>query len=118
MKSLLRSFDWKAASGGQAGTLVLTDRFQFGQAPSALEEVFISRTEPVLAAGSVVWRNGNGSVSLAYDAAGFAPEVEVIPTEAHQGQPVMVYRLMLKALEPAAEAVFRGEFRVEAASAE
>ena len=117
LTELVRSFDWKAASGGQEGTLVLTDRFGFGQTPAALEEVFVSRAEPVLSAGSVVWQSAGGSVALAYDAAAFAPEVEVIPTEAHQGQPVMVYRLMLKAREPKAETVFRGEFRVTAAGA-
>ncbi|RAU91649.1 heparinase II/III family protein [Paenibacillus sp. YN15] len=118
LKELQRSFDWKAASGGQAGTLVLTDRFGFGKAPSALEEVFISQDEPRLAAGNVVWRRGDSSVSLSYDAAAYSAEVEVIPTKAHQSQPITVYRLVLKALEPSAELVFRGEFRVEAGSGE
>lgn len=118
LKELLRSFDWSVASGEQGGTLVLTDRFVFDKAPSAVEEVFISREEPVLEAGSALWRSPKGSVSLSYDAAAFTPEVEAISTEAHQGQPLNVYRLVLKALRPAEEVSFRGEFRVKAARGE
>ncbi|RAV03033.1 heparinase II/III family protein [Paenibacillus sp. YN15] len=118
LRQYLRSFDWSFAPGGSKGKLLLTDRFSFGKAPASLEEVFISLEAPVLEEGIATWKNGNGAVSLAYDAAAYAPEVEVIPTQAHQGEPITVYRLVLKALEPAAELVFRGEFRVEAGSGE
>lgn len=118
LRQYLRSFDWRAAPGESEGTLLLTDRFSFGKAPASLEEVFISLEEPRLAAGTATWKNGNGAVSLAYDAAAFAPEVEAIPTQAHQGQPITVYRLVLKALRPLEETVFTGEFRVSAGGGE
>ncbi|MDF2923591.1 MAG: hypothetical protein K0R57_2505 [Paenibacillaceae bacterium] len=106
-----RQFQWIFTEG--VGRLSLTDRFAFTQAPHSLEEVFISLNEPVLEPGLVRWQGEKAEATLRYDDRPYSAAVEVIPTQAHLGQPITVYRLTLAAKELSARVEFAGEFEVK-----
>jgi hypothetical protein len=106
LKQFVRSFDWAKAE--QAGArLVLEDRLLFSRQPGSWEEAFITLQEPSLQPGAVHIAAEGAKAVLHYDEALYTAAYEVLPTQAHQGKPVTVYRLTFKPVQPAAEAVFR-----------
>lgn len=107
----VRTMEWNAGAEGEA-SLRLTDRFEFKRPPEAMEEAFISCVEPVLMTGAVCWKGRTGSVTLHYDGEQYGASVEVIPTEAHQGEPITVYRLVLRPLVLCETIHFTGRFDV------
>jgi hypothetical protein len=48
--------------------------------------------------GQALWIGENGSVVLHYSTAAFAPEVVTTASTDHFGAPIVVYRLLLRAL--------------------
>jgi hypothetical protein len=93
LKNLTRRFAWTFSE--TTGRLTLTDDFDFTAAPGALQEIFISLTQPVLEAGKVTWRGGRGAAVLTFDAAMFTAANEAIQTADHSRRPVVVHRLRL-----------------------
>lgn len=83
-----RTFDWRAA-----GELSIVDSFT--TAGVSLIERFISRLEPVLGDGTIVWQGKRGSATLTYDPAAFAASVDRIDTVDHHENPDTVHRLNL-----------------------
>ena len=82
-----RRFDWR-----DGHRLDLTDRFDDSGLP--LVERFISRTDPELRPGQVVWRGKSGHVTLEYSGE-WEVEVERIDTLDHHTNPETVFRLTL-----------------------
>ncbi|MGG1517067.1 heparinase II/III family protein [Paenibacillus oryzisoli] len=101
LQQFTRTFEWGCTVEDASGHLVLTDHFTFGDEVEPSErnvtEHFISYHKPVVHSGKATWTGRKGSVTLAFDAAGFAAEVEEIATKMHSGLPVTVYRLRLHA---------------------
>jgi hypothetical protein len=103
LQQLTRRFDWSFDAASGAATLELTDTFGFAQPPEQLDEVFISLHAPQLTEGAVVWNGAQGSVALSYDPAAYAASVESIDSQDHDGEPIVVHRLRLRASRPAAQ---------------
>ncbi|WP_164716360.1 heparinase II/III domain-containing protein [Paenibacillus whitsoniae] len=101
LQQFTRTFEWGCSAEDAAGRLVLEDHFTFGDETDPSErnvtEHFISYHQPVVYGGEVIWAGRKGSVTLAFDAASFAVEVEAIATKMHSGLPVTVYRLRMHA---------------------
>lgn len=96
-----RSFAWD----GAATRLTMTD--SFADAGLSLTERFISKIEPQVLNGHVVWRGEFGEVELAH-ADVWRREVEPIVTQDHHGRTETVYRLNLHArTAPSHEFEFR-----------
>lgn len=108
-----RSFDWQAA-GGEEAVLKLEDRFEFTGLPESVEEAFISTVEPELEDGAVRWKGRGGQAVMRYDAGQYAASVEVIPTQAHQGEPMTVYRVALAPVRLSETMVFAAQFDIRA----
>jgi Heparinase II/III-like protein len=105
-----RRFDW----GGDS--LRLRDEFWFAQAPVALEEVFVSLFAPQLEPDGIVWCGTAGKVRLSFDVSAWSPRVDVIQTKAHLGEPLTVYRLVLRVSQLEPYIAFEGRFQLEAGS--
>jgi len=112
LQRFVRSFRWSCPAAQGQARLVLTDTFAFDAAPPALEEIFISLHEPVVAPGQITWRGRSGAVALAYDTSRLHSVVEPIATRDHHDQPLVVYRLRLVATEPQVEEEFRFDFEI------
>ncbi|GLZ76216.1 hypothetical protein Afil01_10230 [Actinorhabdospora filicis] len=68
----------------------------FAAAGLDLAELFVSRVEPRLSPGSVVWQGKRGRAVLTYDAAAFTAETERVETVDHHHQrPDVVHRVRL-----------------------
>lgn len=106
-----RRFVWSFDESQQQATLTIHDQFDFGRAPGALEEIFISLHPPELATGHVVWNGTGGSVTLTFDQEQFESRLESIASQDHQANPITVQRVRLQARHPAehmdCELVFR-----------
>lgn len=111
LTGLTRRFVW-TRDGGRA-RLDLTDEFEFSQAPTSLEEVFVSLHEPRLEAGRACWTGADGAVSLSYDAARLTARVEALPTHSHRGAPLTAYRLCLTAIRPGVREGYTFHFLAE-----
>lgn len=85
-QTFCRRFEWDGRR------LELSDHFE--QAGLSLVERFISRSEPRLGDGEVVWDNGTGRVTLRLEGE-WAVAVEAIETRDHHAHPETVYRLTL-----------------------
>ncbi|GAA2394677.1 hypothetical protein Cme02nite_54640 [Catellatospora methionotrophica] len=100
LRSLVRRFRWSD------GRLELTDEIDAAR-DLPVEELFISRREPVLATGSADW---DGLATLTHDCPQAAVSVE--PTSDHQAQPDRVYRLTCTTLAPAGRSSHRFVFEL------
>ncbi|MBB6039682.1 heparinase II/III family protein [Phytomonospora endophytica] len=86
--SFTRVFDWWST-----GELSIRDRFSATGVP--LVERFVSRVEPVLGDGIIVWRGKRGRVTLTYEPGHFTATSDRIDTVDHHQNPDTVHRLHL-----------------------
>lgn len=112
LKRLERRFVWSTDETAREALLLLDDCFEFAAVPGALEEVFISRHKPSLAAGRIVWTGAKAAVALEYDGSAWSARLEAIDTHNHHLIKETVYRIRLAALRPAAVMRFAGRFTV------
>ena len=97
LESVVRTFDWSFDPAQDAAILRLEDAFGFSALPAAIEECFISLVRPRVEARTVRWEGTAGRVTLTFDPARFAAEVEPLETHTHDHEPLPVYRLRLTA---------------------
>lgn len=67
----------------------------FAASGLALEERFVSRIEPALSPGSVMWQGKRGRAVLTYDPAAFVATADRVETVDHHERPDAVHRLRL-----------------------
>jgi hypothetical protein len=99
LASFTRSFDWSVDADTPSAVLRLTDSFRFTAFPAAVEECFVSLLLPLIGESVVSWTGKSGMIGMRFDREQFEASVDAIETETHQGEPVIVYRLRLRALE-------------------
>ncbi|MEV0649025.1 heparinase II/III family protein [Phytomonospora sp. NPDC050363] len=86
--SFTRVLDWWST-----GELSIRDRFTTAGLP--LVERFVSRVEPALGDGIIVWRGEHGQATLTYAAEHFTATADRIETVDHHENPDVVHRLHL-----------------------
>lgn len=99
LDSFTRSFAWSVNAASRSANLRLVDVFRFRGKTAVFEEYFISLVQPVVTAGTAVWRGQHGEISLHFNQQQFAPFVDSIATQTHLGDPIIVFRLRLCTLQ-------------------
>jgi len=99
LASFVRSFVWSVDPASRSATLRLSDSLSFSSSSAEVDECFISLRPPLVEAGTATWSGERGVISMPFDREQFEPLVEPIATQAHLGEPCIVYRLRLRALK-------------------
>lgn len=103
-----RRFTWQ-----RHGSLVVVDRFQTDRA-MPLEELYVSRIRPVVAADRVVWEGERARCVLTWQSPQvLTPEVEAVETTGHRGAMESVFRLRLRCSVEAGTTRLESVFTVE-----
>lgn len=110
LDSLQRFFVWQKREAQGAFVLELTDVFRFRSQPSSIEELFISRHEPEISEGRIVWRGARAQVEMRYDAAQWTAELERLTDVNHQGEPIEIFRARLRNPDPKPDVRFHAEW--------
>ncbi|MDO3412490.1 heparinase II/III family protein [Saccharibacillus sp. CPCC 101409] len=93
-----RSFAWTGREEEAFARLTMRDEFEFADpAEAAVTEHFISLHRPEMEPGKIVWQGARGRAELRYDAELFEAATEELATNAHQSEPLLIYRTALTA---------------------
>lgn len=95
LRSLIRTFDWSVEESSNSAILLLSDTFEFSEAPVQLESCFMSMIAPYLGDGRIIWESGNIQLVMRYDKHEFDALIDRIETENHHYEPITVYRLRM-----------------------
>lgn len=98
-----RTFDWDCRPAGDSAVLCVHDEFSFENTPRQLEETWISRLEPEIGGGMVLWRGERAVLSLSYDPERFEAETERLETRDHMGCVDVVFRTRMRVKKPEKE---------------
>jgi hypothetical protein len=96
LESFVRSFDWSVDPLHHAAVLRLNDTFRFGTSNGRIVEHFISVVQPTISENTVKWQGRHGAVTMPFDPSIFNAEINVLHTQTHNAEPIVVYSLQMR----------------------
>lgn len=103
LTNLVRSFSWKLVPELPQAVLTIFDVYSFREANNRIEELFMSFHRPALEHGRIIWQGERSKAVLDFDQEMLQAEIEEIASQHHNAEPVLIYRVRLKAQALGAE---------------
>ncbi|GLX66959.1 heparinase II/III domain-containing protein [Paenibacillus glycanilyticus] len=114
LTKLIRAFSWRLEPELPQAELSIVDTYSFREANNRVEELFMSFHRPTLEHGRIIWKGERSKAVLVFDREMLQAEIEEIASQLHNAEPVLIYRVRLKAQALGAEVRIPLRFMVTA----